>query len=181
VKTKIYLDTSIPSAPFDATKLLRNHITTQWFLNNALGYDIYISSLMIDELNEWTNQEKQKGAKRLLEKANVNILIINEKMITLSEIYMKKGAIPPTEKNDALHLACAAISEIPYFISWDFSHIVSVNPILKIREIHQKFKLPPLKIGTLALVGGEQYGIFEPNKSKEEKWKIDYFKNEIGS
>jgi predicted nucleic acid-binding protein len=169
---KIYLDTSIPSAPFDATKPLRNHITTEWFINDAKHYELYISSLTIKELEEWSNVDKRNGALAILAKASVNILEINDKMQDLAALYIKKGAIPATEIEDALHLACATLNGIPYFISWDFRHIVSVNPMLKIQEIHRKMNLSPLHIGTLSLVGGDQYGVFAPDKFLREIDKL---------
>jgi predicted nucleic acid-binding protein len=169
---KIYLDTSVPSAPFDATKPLRNHITTEWFANDALDYELYISSLTIKELEEWSNADKRNGALEILAIAKVKTLAINEEMQDLAQLYIKKGAIPATEMEDALHLACATLSEIGYFISWDFRHIVSVNPMLKIQEIHQKMNLPALQIGTLSLVGGDKYGVFAPDKFLREIDKL---------
>jgi predicted nucleic acid-binding protein len=170
---KIYLDTSVPSAPFDLSKPLRNHITSQWFAYNAAHFELYISSLTIQELNEWSNLEKRTNAFLLLEAANVKILDVTDTMQALAEKYITLGAIPSTEKDDALHLACATLSEIPNFVSWDFRHIVSVNPILKIKEIHQKLSLPLLQIGTLSLFGADVYGVFEPEKFKREKGKLE--------
>lgn len=160
----------MPSAPFDATKPLRNHITSQWFLHDAQRFKIYISELTINELAEWSNKEKEQGALALI--ANAHILTISPQIENLAKIYIQKGAIPPTELNDALHLACATLNDIHCFISWDFRHIVSVNPILKIKEIHQKMQLPQIEIGTLSLVGADKYGVFEPEKFKNEKFKI---------
>lgn len=172
MKTKLFLDTSIPSAPFDLSKPMRNHITTQWFLHDVAAYDIYTSSLAIQELKEWSNETKQQGALDLLEKNKVQILDIQEDMEFLAEEYIRLGALPMTEKDDALHLACAALSNVLNFVSWDFRHIVSVNPILKIREVHQKMGLPPIQISTLSPFGGNAYGVFEPAKFAREKHKI---------
>ncbi len=172
MKIKLFLDTSIPSAPFDLSKPIRNHITTQWFLHDASAYEIYTSSLAIKELKEWSNQVKQQGALDLLEKNKVQVLDIQENMKVLAEEYIRLGALPITEKDDALHLACATLSNVLNFVSWDFRHIVSVNPILKIREIHQKMGLLPIHISTLSPFGSDVYGVFEPAKFAREKHKI---------
>ena len=71
------------------------------------------------------------------------------------------------------------LNEIQNFVSWDFKHIVSVNPILKIIEIHQKLKLPMMNIHTLAPYGGDAYGTFEPEKFTKEKHKIQAFLNQV--
>jgi predicted nucleic acid-binding protein len=178
MKIKLFLDTSIPSAPFDLTKPMRKHITIQWFENKSFKYDIYTSNLSIQELHQWGNPVKQQGALALLEKANVKILPITPEMEQLAEQYIVRGAFPITEKDDALHLACATLNDIQNFVSWDFKHIVSVNPILKIIEIHQKLKLPMMHINTLAPYGGDVYGTFEPEKFTKEKHKIDTFLNQ---
>jgi predicted nucleic acid-binding protein len=179
MKIKLFLDTSVPSAPFDLTKPMRKHITIQWFENEAFKYDIYTSNLSIQELHQWGNPVKQQGALELLEKANVKILPITPEMELLAEQYIVRGAFPVTEKDDALHLACATLNEIQNFVSWDFKHIVSVNPILKILEIHQKLKLSRMNINTLAPYGGDTYGTFEPEKFIKEKRKIETFLNQV--
>jgi predicted nucleic acid-binding protein len=175
MKIKLFLDTSVPSAPFDLTKPMRKHITIQWFENEAFKYDIYTSELSIQELHQWGNTTKQSGALALLEQANAKILPITPEMELLAEQYILQGALPRPEKDDALHLACATLNDIPNFVSWDFKHIVSVNPILKMIEIHQKLKLNVLNISTLAPHGGDKYGVFEPEKFIKEKHKIEIF------
>ena len=45
MNTKLYLDTSIPSAFYDTSKPLRQLMTQKWFEHEALFYDLYISVL----------------------------------------------------------------------------------------------------------------------------------------
>ena len=71
---------------------------------------------------------------------------------------MAKGAIPKSEPEDALHIAVAVINDIETLASWNFKHIVSVNPIRKIHEINQKRDLGIIEIGSLELFGGYKYG-----------------------
>ena len=51
---------------------------------------------------------------------------------------MKRGAIPKSEPEDAYHIAIATVNKIELLASWNFSHIVSINPIRKIHEINKK-------------------------------------------
>ncbi len=55
-------------------------------------------------------------------------------------------------------MAIATINSIPFLASWNFRHIVSVNPIKKIHEINKKFNYPAIEIGSLLLYGGNKYG-----------------------
>ena len=50
MKTKLYLDTSIPSAFYDTSKPVRQLITQKWFENEADSFDLYISTLTIEEI-----------------------------------------------------------------------------------------------------------------------------------
>lgn len=172
MKPKLYLDTSIPSAPFDHTKPMRIHITEGWFRHEAQKFDLYTSTLTLIELQAWTNEEKRHKALEILTKHEVTILNMNEIIEALALEYIQKGAFPISEMDDARHIACATHYEIPNIASWDFKHIVSVNPILKIREIHGKTSRLTLTIGTLALFGGDAYGTFEPEKFVKDKDKI---------
>jgi predicted nucleic acid-binding protein len=172
MKPKLYLDTSIPSAPFDNTKPMRIHITEGWFRYEAAKFDLYTSTLTLTELQAWTNEEKRHKALEILVEHHVTILNIHQAIEDLAREYIQKGAFPASENDDARHIACATYYKIQNVSSWDFKHIVSINPILKIREIHEKKGLLRLNIGTLALFGGDAYGTFEPEKFVKDKDKI---------
>ena len=45
----------------------------------------------------------------------------------LAFLYMKKGAIPSSESEDALHIAVATVNRIGLLASWNFKHIVSIG------------------------------------------------------
>ncbi len=49
-------------------------------------------------------------------------------------------------------------NEIDALASWNFKHIVSINPIRKIHEINKKLNFPMIEIGSLELFGGAKYG-----------------------
>jgi hypothetical protein len=42
--------------------------------------------------------------------------------------------------------------------SWNFKHIVSINPIRKIHEINREYNFSAIEIGSLELFGGSKYG-----------------------
>lgn len=63
-----------------------------------------------------------------------------------------------SEPEDALHIAVATINNINTLASWNFAHIVSINPIRKIHEINLKNNYVLIEIGSLELFGGSKYG-----------------------
>lgn len=83
---------------------------------------------------------------------------LSEKAKNLADEYMSRGAIPESEPQDAYHIAIATVNEIDALASWNFKHIVSINPIRKIHEISRKHNISAIEIGTPELFGGAKYG-----------------------
>lgn len=118
MKSKLYLDTSIPSAHYDYSKPIRQLITQKWFENELINYELYISVISIEEIEKLSKSEPE----------------------------------------DAYHIAIATVNNINSLASWNFKHIVSLNPIRKIHEINKKNKYSIIEIGTLEIFGGAKYG-----------------------
>ena len=135
---KIYLDTSVPSAVFDLGKPERLQLTKRWFETESQNYLLYTSDLALLEIDELLTEKKRENIKNLIESYKMKILSLNDEVKKLSELYILKGAIPEKETEDALHVAVATYYNLDVMISWDFKHIVSKNPIRKIKELNEK-------------------------------------------
>jgi predicted nucleic acid-binding protein len=157
-KQKLYLDTSIPSAYYDTSKPIRQLVTQKWFENETKNYKLYTSNIAFQEIQNLKNIEKKTNIENILFGYNVELLEMNEEAFKLAEIYMEKGAIPNSEPEDAYHVAIASINNIDALASWNFKHIVSLNPIKKIHEINQKNGYKIIEISSLELFGGARYG-----------------------
>ncbi len=157
-KTKIYLDTSVISAFYDYSKPVRQLITQKWFENEADNFYLCASVITIQEIEEFENYEKKEKIKQLILTYKINILEISEAANILAKEYIKNGAIPKSEPEDALHIAIASQNKIEALASWNFKHIVSLNPIRKIHEINNKKGLINIEIGSLEIFGGSKYG-----------------------
>lgn len=157
-KIKLYLDTTIPSAYYDTSKPVRQLITQKWFENDASSYDLYMSVTAVDEIEEVVNIIKRQNIRQLIIDCKIIILELSEKAVQLADEYLNKGAIPKSEPEDAYHIAIASVNHINALASWNFRHIVSVNPIRKIHEINLKYGYPIIEIGSLELFGGAKYG-----------------------
>ena len=157
-KIRLYLDTSVPSAFYDTSKPMRQLITQKWFENEALSYELYISVITVEEIGKIKNELKKQNITELTVKYNMKILDFSDKAKDLAIEYICRGAIPKSEPQDAYHIAIATINEIEALASWNFKHIVSINPIRKIHEINRKYNLSAIEIGSLDLFGGAKYG-----------------------
>ena len=158
MKPKLYLDTSIPSAFFDYSKPVRQLITQKWFELESKNYKLYMSLIGIGEIEQTSNETKRENIKKLILDNKIEILELDDKAVKLSQEYIAKGAIPKSEPEDALHIAIATINGIELLASWNFKHIVSINPIKKIHEINQKQGYIVIEIGSLEIYGGAKYG-----------------------
>lgn len=157
-KTKLYLDTSIPSAYNDTSKPVRQLIIQKWFENKAPSYDLYTSITAIEEIDEIENVIKRQNIRDLILDYDVKILELSEESADLAKEYIKNGAIPRSEPEDAYHVAIASANRLDALASWNFKHIVSMNPIRKIHEINMKHGYHIIEIGSLELFGGAEYG-----------------------
>lgn len=157
-KIKLYLDTSIPSAYYDNSKPIRQLITQKWFENEAVSHDLYISVITIEEIERLRNEEKKQNLKELILNSNMKILELTEKAKDLANEYISNGAIPKSEPEDAYHIAIAVVNKLNALASWNFKHIVSINPIRKIHEINRKYNYAIIEIGSLEMFGGARYG-----------------------
>lgn len=157
-KTRLYLDTSIPSSYFDYSKPLRQLITQKWFENETPSYELYMSVLTVEEIERLENIQKKDNIKDLLLNHKVKILELTNKAVDLANEYLNRGAIPKSEPEDAYHIAIATVNGIDALASWNFKHIVSINPIRKIHEINKSLNYQVIEIGSLELFGGAKYG-----------------------
>ncbi|KPA15590.1 hypothetical protein MHK_004202, partial [Candidatus Magnetomorum sp. HK-1] len=149
---------SIPSAYYDTSKPIRQIVTQKWFENDAEIYELFMSTIAIDEIDEIKNILKKQNIKNLIIEHNVKLLELSESAIKLAEEYMQKGAIPKSEPEDAYHIAIASVNNLDALASWNFKHIVSVNPIRKVHEINAKYGYSIIAIGSLQIYGGSKYG-----------------------
>lgn len=158
MKSKLYLDTSVLSAYFDYSKPLRQLITQKWFENESSIYELYVSVITIEEIERLQNIPKRDNIKKLILDYNVKILELLGKAVNLAKEYIKRGAMPKSEPEDAHHIAIATVNNMDGLASWNFKHIVSLNPIIKIHEINKQFNYPIIEIGSLEIFGGAKYG-----------------------
>jgi len=122
-KVKVYIDTSVISALFDARTPERQQLTKLMWesLNN---YDIYISEIVMEELNA-VSDDKKGSFYTIVE--GFTILKVTDEIENLATEYVKQGIFPDKYFDDALHVAIASANKISYLLSWNFKHLVKVK------------------------------------------------------
>jgi predicted nucleic acid-binding protein len=153
---KIYLDTSIISAYFDFHKPVRQLITQKWIQYNAKEFDIFVSTLVLEEIENNTDQELRDNMLKLLNSLSVSILEVNDAIFKIASVYREH--VLPYEINDTVHIAIASYYALDAIVSWNFRHIVNLKTMKVIHEINREQHYQGIQILTLENLGGDQYG-----------------------
>ncbi|MFN3467019.1 MAG: PIN domain nuclease [Candidatus Brocadiales bacterium] len=147
-RLKIYLDTSVPNAYFDEKNLLRKE-TTRRFWKRIGEYEVFVSDLVLAEIDDIRDEGKKKGLVTLL--GEIKVLSSKEAEIkTLAQEYVSRGIIPVKHIEDAVHIAVASFHSMDVLISWNFEHIVKLKTKREVNAIN-------------VLLGYNQLEIVEPS------------------
>lgn len=122
--TKIYLDTSVPSAYYDDEKPERQELTKEFWLK-IKDYRVNISDLVKDELDQIEDESLKRKMDELIR--DFKILKTSDKVRELAEEYIKRGVVPEKFRNDAVHIAIATVNNMGALISWNFKHLVNIK------------------------------------------------------
>lgn len=130
-KESIYLDTTVPSAYFDIREPEKmKSAQTVWKIILD-KYEVYISEITVAEINA-TLDSIRKGKMVKLVK-DIPILPISKEIEFLAKGYIEQKIIPIKHTEDALHVACASIHKIDFFLTWNCTHIASAHKRKSIR------------------------------------------------
>ncbi len=107
IKPKIYLDTSVVSV-YDDPRIPQRQAQTQEFWKNFKNFNVCISEVTVNEINNNPNTRKKDRLLNLIK--NFNLLPITVDVQKLALEYIKKKIIPERYIDDALHLAIATVN-----------------------------------------------------------------------
>ena len=126
---KIYLETTIFNFFVDEDRGFAHKSTVTLFKEMAGGkYLAYTSRATIDELVK-AEPEKYIKMVAIISEYGIPILEINDEALRLAELYINEGVIPVNKRDDALHVALAAVNDLDMIISMNFEHIVKRKTI----------------------------------------------------
>jgi len=116
-KLKVYLDTSVINfIQADDAPELRD--VTRKFFSDYVGtekYSVFVSPVVIDELNRTANLEKRLMLLDILDEYDLVSLDLTEgyeEIRRMAECYLAEGVIPLRKTEDALHVAKCTVLEM---------------------------------------------------------------------
>ena len=134
-KLKVYLDTSVISHlwQLDAPEKMQETLDL-WDEFKVGKFDIYLSKVTIEEINECTEEKKQKLSKYLNEIKFI-ILNLSEEAISVGRQIIELGILKEKSRDDANHIGVAVTNGMDYIISWNFKHMVNIKTVNGVRAI----------------------------------------------
>ena len=135
-KLKLYLDTSTISYLFaeDTPEKMED---TNRFWDDVISnkYDIFISSVVIDEL-ENCSEPKQSQMFEKLNQVQFQVLERTDEVSHLAKEYITGGVLKEKSLADCLHIAHAVVYDCDVIVSWNFKHLVNYKTINKVKIVN---------------------------------------------
>ncbi len=103
------------------------------------------SELVIEEASRG---DPQAAALRLNALKGLTILSNSNEARMLARSLIQTGALPPTESEDALHIAIATIAGAHYLVSWNFAHLVGPDAKLRLLDTLRAYGHNPTLLTT---------------------------------
>ncbi len=136
-KMKLYLETSVLGFLFADDAPEKMKITKRFFETAFRNNDIFISELVIEEVERASGHIKTRLL-GIMAKYKLKAVKITDEAEKLAKIYVENKIIPPKYFNDALHIALTSVNKMDAIVSWNLEHIVKLKTMVGIREINKR-------------------------------------------
>lgn len=133
MKPSVYIETTIPSylTAWRSPELVmaaNQESTRAWWEKERHHFDLYVSQLVLYEASCGDAQAAERRAEVL---RGLPELDATAEVESLAERLLKKHALPASAKDDALHIAIAAVHGMEYLLTWNCKHIA--NAVMRLR------------------------------------------------
>ena len=136
-KKKVYVETTVIS---DATALPTNDLalagrqvaTREWWAAAKDQFDLFASPVVRREAAKGDPEAAKRRLEVLKDVPDAELTI---EAGQLAEKLVDAGAVPAKFKEDAMHIAIAAVARMDYLVSWNFRHITNAQMIPKIKKV----------------------------------------------
>ena len=142
----VYIDTSVLSClthrpARDLVIAARQVETTEWWTVQSPHFELFRSDVPIDEAGQGNEDAANWRIKVLRE---MTILTLTREASALARALLAGGAVPEGAEDAARHIAVAAVNNIDYILTWNFSHMANTICMPIISEIceQQGFSSP---------------------------------------
>ena len=126
-KLKLYLDTTIWNFSFADDAPQYKSATLEFFQQvRWKKFDVFASEAVQLEIDP-SPIERKENILSLWEEISPTILENTRDVERLSNLYLKRGALPARSKADATHVAYATVFNMDVLLSWNMDHLANVG------------------------------------------------------
>jgi predicted nucleic acid-binding protein len=139
---RIYIDTTIPSAYYNSRSapemVAQREQTRRWWHSAVQTAELFSSVAMLEELERGTSRHV---AHRMELVASLDLLDIDQRVMEIADIYIRRKVMPAAPRGDAMHLAVASCYECDFLVTWDYRHLANANKLNHIRVLNTQLGL----------------------------------------
>ncbi len=136
-RKKVYVETTVVS---DATALPTNDLalvgrqvaTREWWKTAAQRFELFVSPTV---RREAANGDPEAARRRTEALHNITDIPLCPEVLALAQKLVDAKVVPKEFRDDAMHIAFAAVAKIDYLVSWNFRHITNAQMIPKIKKV----------------------------------------------
>ena len=134
-KLKVYLDTTVVSHlwQLDVPEKMKETLALCERFKSG-RFDVYLSYLTIDEMNE-CNDEKVDKLNNYLRQIEYKVLDVTNEAQKIADIIVDMKILTKKSIDDCTHIGVALSNQLDYIISWNFKHMVNVKTVNGVRAI----------------------------------------------
>ncbi len=127
MKPKVYLETTIISyfaarPSRDIITAAHQQITQEWWEGRRSNFEIYISQIVLQEVNEGDKDAIQRRMDMIESVAEIEV---NPEAVALAQALVSDGVVPEKAAADALHIAIATVQGMDYLLTWNLKHLAN--------------------------------------------------------
>ncbi len=150
MKPLVYIETSVISyltarPSRDVLTAARQTWTLDWWEVAADHWAMAVSELVVGEA---ARGDAAAAARRLDVLRGLDVLAVSVEAQMLARRLIEAGALPPSEAEDALHIALATVSGARYLVSWNFAHLVGPDAKVRVLDAIRSCGIKPALLTT---------------------------------
>ncbi len=135
MKKLVYIETSVISyltarVSRDLVSAARQQLTQEWWSDCRQEFDLFVSPLVSDEA---LRGDSEAAGRRMDVLKDIPELTLTDEAASLAGHLMQAGALPEKAKDDAVHIAIAAVCRMDYLLTWNCRHIdnAAMKPVIR--------------------------------------------------
>jgi len=142
-KLKIYLETSIFSFYHETREYgeypkFKTQVRELFERIKTGEFEPFTSIFVMNEIIKEKDPEKLEKMRNLVSDYGITFLEVTDEVARIAALYIQEGAISPAWETDALHIAMAAVHGLDLIVSLNFTHIVRIWTIDRVRRVNKR-------------------------------------------